>query len=190
MGYILHRTFCSTPGELELERQAFHEVVGQVNEAEGMSIGHLFVPVSIVPNMVNKLAFQPIIEANVQTCEFFVQVLRDTWGPLERNFECDYNVARRQQSEPDSPVVGVAVFFKTGEGFPVDPRIMQLRSSLERQLDRGVYQYVFDSLDDFKQKLREQLSSWARMFENQSLGAASGDGEAPLLKPEARDGKI
>src|SRR5271170_7786072 len=95
MTYKLHRVFCASPGDLEPEREAFHDVIGQVNEAEGMAKSILLVPVSIVPNMVNKLAFQPLVDANVQECTFFVQVLQNTWGPPEKNFEVEYNLARR-----------------------------------------------------------------------------------------------
>ena len=112
MTYTLHRVFCATPGGLEPERQAFHEVVGQVNETEGMPQSILLVPVSIVPNMVNKLAFQPLVEANVQACKFFVQVLHTTWGPSARNFESEYNLACRLKTDLASPMEDISLFFK------------------------------------------------------------------------------
>ncbi len=161
MTYVLHRVFCSTPGDLEPERQAFHEAIGQVNEAEGVSKGHLFVPVSIVPNMVNKLTFQPIVEANVQACEFFVQVLQNTWGPPERNFEYEYNLACGPKADPGSLMEGVAVFFKKADGLQVDPEILQLKASM--QMQEAPTAYEFASLDEFKQILRAQLSAWAKI---------------------------
>src|ERR1035438_2083660 len=129
MTYALHRVFCSTPGDLEPERQAFHDVIGEVNEAEGMPRNVLFVPVSIVPLMVNKLFFQPAVDANVRECKFFVQVLQHTWGPPERNFESDYNLACRLKADPGSSMDGVALFFKAADGLEVEPGILQLKSS-------------------------------------------------------------
>jgi hypothetical protein len=127
MPYTLHRVFCATPGELEPERLAFHEVVGQTNEAEGMSKGILFVPVSIVPNMVNKLLFQSVIEENVQACRYFVQVLHNTWGPPMRNFKAEYGLACRLKLDPGSLTRGVSLFFKAGDATEVDSEILQLK---------------------------------------------------------------
>ena len=160
MTYALHRVFCSTPGDLEPERQAFHDVIGEVNEAEGVPRNVLFVAVSIVPLMVNKLFFQPAVDANVRDCKFFVQVLQNTWGPPERNFESDYNLACRLKAEPDAPMEGVAVFFKAANGLEVEPGILQLKSSAPSQLGCSVYE--FGSLDEYKQQLRDQLTAWLR----------------------------
>jgi len=168
MTYVLHRVFCSTPGDLERERQFFHEVIGEVNEAEGISQGHLFVPVSIVPNMVNKLAFQPAVDANVEACEFFIQVLHNTWGPPERNFEGEYNLACRLKTDPGSPMKGIAVLFKTADEPQVEPTILQLRSAARSQQEYAAYEFA--SLDDFKHSLRPQLSAWIRTVGEEKFG--------------------
>ena len=62
MSYRMYRVFCATPGDseadLENERQAFYEVVGELNEAEAMPLGILFVTVSVLPNLTNMTVFQ------------------------------------------------------------------------------------------------------------------------------------
>jgi hypothetical protein len=158
MAYVMHRVFCSTPGNLEAERQAFEEVVGQVNAAEAMAKGILFVPVSIVANVVNKMPFQSAIEANVQACKFFVQVLQDTWGTPERNFESEYKLACRLKADSSSLMEEVSLFFKAADGLPVEPGILQLKSSVESQQDSPAY--GFASLEEYKQQLLGQFSEW------------------------------
>jgi hypothetical protein len=173
MTYKLHRVFCATPGNLEPERQAFHDVIGQVNEAEAMAKSILFVPVSIVPNMVNKLALQPMVEANVEWCTFFVLVLQNTWGPPGKNFEAEYNLARRLKSDPDAEMKGVSLFFKAADGLQVDPAVLQLRSSMHSRQDHAAHDfasydfasYEFASMEVFKEQLRVQLTAWMRMVE-------------------------
>ena len=160
MTYALHRIFCSTPGDLESERQAFHDVIGEVNEAEGVRRNVLFAPVSIVPLMMNKLFYQPAVDANIRECKFFVQVLQHTWGPPEKNCESDYHLACRLQDDPGSPVEQIALFFRTADGLEVEPGILQLKSSLQSQPGRAAYEFA--SLEDYKRQLRNQLSEWLR----------------------------
>ena len=161
MAYTVHRIFCATPADLEPERQAFHEVIGEVNQAEGMPRSILFAPVSIVPLMANKLFFQPVVEANIRECKFFVQVLQNSWGPATRNFEPDYNLACLLKDEPGSPMEGVAVFFKAANGLEIEPGVQQLKSSLQTMQECASTEFA--NLDEFKRQLRAQLSNWLRL---------------------------
>src|SRR4051812_48646246 len=112
MPYRMHRVFCATPGDLEEERRAFHDVLGDVNQEEGMAQGILLVPVSILPAVVDKRAFQSAITENIRSCRYYVQVIEDTWGAPEKNFERDYAVALRCAADPELPMQDVAVLFK------------------------------------------------------------------------------
>jgi hypothetical protein len=163
MPYTMHRVFCGTPAELEDERQAFHDVLAEVNEAEGMALGILFVPVSILPNMANKVVYQPAVESNVRDCEFFVQVLLETWGPPNRNFETDYGLACRLKSDAACLMQGVAVFFKAADGREVEAGIVELKTSLQSEHDGAAHEFA--TLDEFKQQLRAQISKWLRTIE-------------------------
>jgi hypothetical protein len=151
MSYRMIRVFCATPSDsksdLEAERQAFYEVVGDLNESEGMPAGVLFTPVSLLPNLTNKTVFQHAVDENVRTSKFFVQVLDHTWGPATRNFEREYQLATECCS-------GVSVFFKAPNGRPIEPAVVQFKAS-QSAVD-------FESLDDFKAQLRSQLSIWLR----------------------------
>ncbi len=155
MPYQMYRVFCATPSDaeadLEAERHAFHNVVGDLNEAEAMADGVLFVPVSVLPNMTSLIVYQKSVDENVRACRFFVQVLDHTWGPATRNFEPQYQLATQC-------CAGVSLFFKAPNGRPVEPAVSQLRESLlAAQASRVI---DFENLDDFKTRLRSQLSAW------------------------------
>jgi hypothetical protein len=151
MPYRMFRVFCATPGDpetgLEPERHAFHDAVGEVNEAEAMAQGILFVPVSVLPQMVNFNVFRPSLDENVRACKFYVQVLQDSWGLPTRSFEPQYQLAMQC-------CAGVSIFFKSPNGMQVEPAVAQLKESQDPQ--RG----DFENLDDFKASLRSQLSAW------------------------------
>ncbi len=159
MSYRMYRVFCATPSDaeadLENERQAFYEVVGQVNEAEAMPRGMLFVPVSVLPNLTNITVYQPSIDENVRTCTFFVQVLDHTWGPGTRNFEPSYRLATQC-------CAGVSLLLKVPNGRQIEPGVAAFRES---QKPPAV---TFESLDDFKVHLRSQLSVWLRSIAGNS----------------------
>lgn len=157
----MYRVFCATPSDseadLEAERHAFHEVVGYINEAEGMPENILFVPVSVLPNQTSLVAFQKSVDENVRDCRFYVQVLDHTWGPAPRNFEPQYRLATEC-------CAGLSVFFKAPNGRPVEPEVSQLRESLLAAKDPRLVE--FKSVDDFKARLRAQLSAWLRSTRN------------------------
>lgn len=149
MSFRMYRVFCATPGDseddLERERHAFHEILGEVNETEGMPLGILFVPVSIAPQMTNKATFQQLVDDNVRACTFFVQVLHRSWGPPTRNFEREYQLANEYLADQQLPMEGIAVFRKATES--------------------GVVEFEgptseFKNIEEFKTSVRSQLSSW------------------------------
>jgi len=42
--YRLHKVYCANPWELEAERRAFYDVVGEFNERDAMNAGILLRP--------------------------------------------------------------------------------------------------------------------------------------------------
>jgi len=157
MSYRMYRLFCATPGDseadLENERQAFYEVVGELNEAEAMPLGILFVTVSVLPNLTNMTVFQPAVDENVRACRFFVQVLDHTWGPATRNFEHSYRLATQC-------CAGVSLLLRVPNGRQIGPGVAALRES------QGPRAIDFEVIDDFRVRLRSQLSVWLRSMEN------------------------
>jgi hypothetical protein len=158
MSYRMYRVFCATPGDpetgLEAERNVFHEVIGELNEAEGMPVDVLFVPVSVLPNLASIPVFQRPMDENVRACTYFVQILQHTWGPPERSFEGSYRLALECCADPSLPMKGVSVFFKAPDERELEPAVAQFKES--------TFGTDFQTLDDFRSGLRSQLSIWLR----------------------------
>lgn len=150
MSFRMFRVFCATPSDsesdLEAERCAFHDVIGELNETEAIPEDILFIPVSVVPNITSLIVFQKAVDENVRACEFFIQVLNHTWGPEPRNFEHHYQLATECCQ-------GISILFKVPNGRVIEPAVAQFRESLPAPVD-------FHGIEDFKKHLRKQLSAW------------------------------
>src|SRR5450759_4106633 len=109
--YQMHRVFCATSWELERERQAFEDVLGEFNEAEAMKRGVLYVPVSLV-NIRDKRPLQYTVDENIHACRHYILALCDNWGPPERNFERDYQLALECRADPSQPMREIAFLLK------------------------------------------------------------------------------
>jgi hypothetical protein len=158
-GYQMYRTyriFCAAPWELENERRAFYDVVGQFNEAEAMRHGVLFVPVSLVPNLRDKRAFQYDVEQNIRASHYYIQVLSSDWGPAERNFEADCRLAIQCAHDPQLPMANVAVFVKNTS------------STSGISLPDDVARHQFSESGDFKAQLYPLLSDWLRLLREEA----------------------
>jgi hypothetical protein len=163
MAYSMHRIFCATPGDLEEERLAFYSVMSEFNEHVAMPRGILFVSISIVPGVADKRGFQSAINENIRTCRYYVQVLEDTWGWPEKNFERDHALAVRCAADPELPMQEVAVFFKKPlVPHQVEPSITQLKQSLEAvALESAVETAVdFETLEQYRVALHALLAKW------------------------------
>jgi hypothetical protein len=148
MSFQMVRVFCATPSDaqsdLEAERHAFYDVVGEWNEAEGMPEGILFVPVSVLPSMASLIVYRQPVDENVRACTFYIQLLQHTWGPEPRNFEHHYKLATEC-------CTAVSILFKAPDPFEVEPGVASLKESTDTD---------FKTLDEFKTRLRTQLSTW------------------------------
>jgi hypothetical protein len=116
-----HRVFCATSWELEAERSAFHDVVGDINETEAMARGVLLVPVSLV-NIYDKRPLQYVINENIRDCRCFLLALSEGWGPPERHFERDYRLALACREDSTLPMRETAFLWqKPTDGSAVPP---------------------------------------------------------------------
>jgi hypothetical protein len=144
MPYSMHRIFCATPGDLEDERLAFYEVIGQFNH-QAMTHNILFVSVSIVPNMASLAAFQKVLDENVEACRYYVQVLGDAWADSRGNFQRYFEVARKCAADPQLPMKEVVVLSKSMPG---------------KLTAEGVRNLEFSDLESYKEQLRGLLAEW------------------------------
>jgi len=148
----MHRVFCATSWELEGERRAFYDVVGRVNEQDGMPRGILFVPVSLT-NIRDKRPLQYAVEENLAACRYCLFALEDGWGPPERNFERDFRLALRHRADCGSPMQCVEVLVRVEPDRSPPPFLEQLSAA-------GIGYETFPDTAAFSHKLEASLRRW------------------------------
>src|SRR5215472_14756635 len=100
----MHRIFCAAAGDLEPERAAFYEVMAEFNEAHAMPRNVLLIAVALPAHTLDKRPFQAVIAENIRACRYYIQVIEDTWGPAEKNFERDHAIACRCAADASLPM--------------------------------------------------------------------------------------
>lgn len=145
--YKMLRVFCATAWELEGERRAFQDAIGEFNETEAMKHGFLYVPVSLI-NIRDKRPYQYVVEENIGACRAYILALADgSWGPPERNFERDLVLAAQQSANADFPMRDVALLYRE-PSLPPHP------------LPTGVTASPFSNTEDFVRQFRALMSTW------------------------------
>ena len=145
--YQMHRVFCATSWELEAERRAFEDVIGEVTEAEAMPRGVLLVPVTLL-NTRDKRPLQYVVDENIHDCSYYLLTLTDGWGPPERHFERDYRLALACRANAALPMSDTAFLWQKS----ADGRAMP--SGLPAPTAE------FSTTDEFKTHVRALLSGW------------------------------
>ena len=147
----MHRIFCATAWELEGERLAFDNALGHINESEAMPKGLLFVPVSLT-NIRDKRPYQFVVEENLRDSRYYILALCDGWGPPERNFQRDYQLALEHCANPALPMRDVALLVRSPASQP---------SAFAVELAGAGYPAVaFADVEDFICVVRGRVSQW------------------------------
>jgi hypothetical protein len=150
--YRMLRVFCATSWELEGERQAFYDVVGDVNQNEAMKLGVLYVPISL-NNTADKRPLQYTINENIRDARHYILTLDEDWGPKERNFERDYRLAVACAGNIELPMAQTRILLRRQpDGAPAAFGV-----TLEAA---GFSRIDFEGPDDFKQVVRKLLVEW------------------------------
>lgn len=132
---------------MEAERSCFYDVIGQFNEAHSMASGILYVPVSLV-NVRDKRPVQYVVDENIRDSRHFILLLSENWGPIERNFENDYLLARECAADPALPMHEVALLRRIERsGRPLADGIPEPDAA-------------FATMDEFKECIRSLLERW------------------------------
>jgi len=142
--YRMLRVFCASSWELERERRAFYDVVGQINEI-AMADGLLYVPVSLT-NIRDKRPYQCLVEENLAECSHYILALTEAWGPAERNFERDYQLALEELARPSSPMRNVKLL------------VREPSSCTDDLATAGYAPIRFATIEDFQRIVRELLA--------------------------------
>lgn len=145
----LHRIFCATAWEMEGERRAFYDLLGQFNETHGIPAGTLFVPVSLV-NIHDKRPYQYTVEENIRASRYYLLLPGDDWGPPERSFDRDYKLAMAYAADPALPMQRAMILLRNQlDGAP---------SPFAATLDAAGLAYsAFTSMEDFQAVMQRIL---------------------------------
>lgn len=158
MSYTFIYVFCATPFGCADEFQAFQDTVGEFNTAEAMPKGFLFTSLALVPSLADKRPYQDAINYNLRMCRYYMQVIEDSWGPPQRDFEGDWAFVQRCIADPGLPMREAAILFKSPLlPHKVDPAIVELK---KRLLPGGGSSLAFDNLEQFRAALRGLFSGW------------------------------
>jgi hypothetical protein len=149
--FQLNRVFCATSWELEGERRAFYDVVGEVNETHGSRAGAMYVPVSLV-NVRDKRPLQYTVEENIRDSVGYLLALSGDWGPIERNFERDLRLALDCRRDPALPMRNVALLLRRSPASPP--------SFLADLAATGVSPISFDDIPGFRSEAQRLLTEW------------------------------
>lgn len=145
--FQMHRVFCATPWEMEAERNCFYDVIGDFNETHAMAKGVLYVPVSLL-NIRDKRPMQYLVDENIRDSRHFILLLSEDWGPVERNFENDYLLARECAADPALPMHEIGLLRRIERsGHPLANGIPEPDAA-------------FSTIGEFKECVRNLLARW------------------------------
>ena len=142
-GFDVHDVFCSTPGNLEQELEAFHRVLGEVNEENGIARKTLLAGLCLKSDNFIFVAGDAA-KSNIRSCTYFLQVLDKSWGPVGLFREL-YDVAVASLADDQSPMRALAIFAK---------------STASVEIPEGAPVYRYEAIDSFESQLRTLLSAW------------------------------
>jgi hypothetical protein len=158
MSYTFHYVFCATPFDGADELKAFQKVMAEFNAGQAMPKGFLFASLVIVPAMEDKRPYQGAVNHNIRMCRYYVQVIEDSWGPPQRDYERDWALAHRCIADPELPMREAVMLFKAPLlPHKVDPAVVDLQ---QRLLAGGGSHAVFGNLEQFQSALRALLTRW------------------------------
>jgi len=151
----LMTVFLGAPGNSAAELQAFLDAVGEINEAEGMALGRLFVPI----HSSRKGYPQNVIEENIRNSRYYVLAVEDTIGIAGNTFERDLWVACRYRADPNLEMKEAVVFLKQlAPGQPLEAGAGEFREAVRKR--DGLRVFDFANAGEFKARMRALLSEW------------------------------
>jgi hypothetical protein len=163
-GFDAYRVFVSSPGDLELDRQAAHDAIAKANEAVAMPAKILLVNVGLRDN--DQIAnFRGPVSENVRWSTFFIQLFQDDWGTRDL-FRKLFLLALECRDDASMPMRDVVVCLKDAPA-ETNAEVLRFRRDLEEWKDVNVFRY--SSVEQLQKYLESVCGGWA-----QSLIALGG----------------
>ncbi|MDE3167806.1 MAG: hypothetical protein KGN36_18545 [Acidobacteriota bacterium] len=151
--FTFYRVLCTSPPELESERQAFESAVAGFVEDVSMKERVLFAPASLRPPTVASRQ-KEIVEANVRLCEFVIAVFGEQ--PADPVFGEFAAYAVDCARDPAIGTRAVALCFRNYK--QAAPEVRALRAGLK---ERGPCELRgFRDAKEFSAVVRDLLCGW------------------------------
>lgn len=179
------RIFIGSPGGLDEERRAAHEVVNSVNRSHSEHWGLHFKLLgweNAVPGYVRP---QSKINEDLDRCDYFIGVLWNRWGSrpstdtdgYTSGFEEEYN---RAKIRIDGDLMkDMAIYFKSVDvpaGMEPGEEIRKVLCFRQKCIDeKKVFFKIFDGVGDFKDLVREKLEEIGWKDKEANLLQEQGD---------------
>lgn len=156
-GFDISRVFISAPGDLEMDRQACHDVIAEVNEATAMPEKILLAEVVLRDN-AHLENFRSAVSDNVRWSTYFIQVFEDDWGPRSL-FRKLFLLAEECRSNAEMPMRELVICLKESP-HETDAQVLAFRSELEGWKGAQVIRYK--TVDEMKAQLAAVLNEWVQ----------------------------
>jgi len=171
-GFDTYRVFISTPGDLELDRQACHDVLAEVNETTAMPAKILLVSVGLREDD-QIVSHRSIVSDNVRWSTYFIQIFHDDWGPRDL-FRKLFLLAAECRDDAAMPMRDVVICLKDAP-HETNPEILAFRRDLEESQDLRIFHYT--DVDELRAQLTGVCEGWARSLIEAEI--ESGLGSTP-----------
>jgi len=104
------------------------------------------------------------VDENIRDCSYYILLLADDWGPVERNFRSDYELALECAADPALPMQSVAVLRKTLPGAmsslaPVAPPLPEPHAA-------------FSTIEEFDECVGGLLTGWLESAASRGTSSA------------------
>jgi hypothetical protein len=170
-GFDSYRIFISAPGDLEIDRQACHDAIANVNETTAMPAKVLLVSVGLRDN--DQISGnRSIVSDNVRWSTYFIQIFQDDWGPRDL-FRKLFLLAAECRDDASMPMRDVVVCLKDAPR-ETNAEILAFRGELAERSDMRIFRYA--NSDELRAQLTEVCDGWARAAIASGTGAEATAG--------------
>lgn len=166
------QVFMASPSDVAPEREIVREELDSFNREQGLAAGSYFVPVGweeVTPGVGRP---QELINEKLDECDYLILILGERWGTPPDNHgtfssgtEEEFERARVNLGNPDSPMRNMLVLFKTIERGRLDDagpqlqKVVDFRAKLETS--KQILFGTFDSPESFAIRIRRAVLDWS-----------------------------
>ncbi|MDM8239337.1 DUF4062 domain-containing protein [Pseudoflavonifractor phocaeensis] len=159
------RIFIATPGDLMPERNAFLDVINEVNNIKAHRSGFHIEGLGWEQTLPGKGRPQALINSEIEKCDLFIMLLWERWGTPTGEYssgtEEEFYVAKNLNEQENRPEMWL--FFKESDN--ADSRITSFRQKQCEQ-SQSFFYHTFESTTRWKDMLRQFLCQWLDKLED------------------------